>query len=40
MSIWQYSAAVNGYVQAHTPEKKNKMDDREADELAAWMGIQ
>lgn len=40
MSIWQYSAAVNGYVEAHTPESKKRMSADEADQLAAMIGIE
>lgn len=36
MSVWQFYAAVEGYVAAHCPDD-GKMSDREADELFEWL---
>jgi len=36
MSVWQFMAAVDGYVQANT-EGDGSLNGREADELWEWM---
>lgn len=37
MSLWQFHAAVNGYVAAHTPKDKQSLSDDEAEELYNWI---
>lgn len=37
MSIWQLNAALQGYADAHTPEKPGAMTAQEADDVWAWM---
>lgn len=40
MSLWQFMAQVEGYVEANTPEsEKNKqpLTDAEFDALASWV---
>ncbi len=39
MSVWQYMAAVDGYLDAHCPEDERGLSSKEQDELAEWMGI-
>lgn len=34
-SVWELSAAIEGYVEAHTPT--DSLSSREADEVWAWM---
>jgi len=36
MSMWQFMAAVEGYVKANGPED-GKMSDKEADDLFEWL---
>lgn len=36
-SVWQMTAAWNGYVQAHSPKDGAKLSDAEADELFDWI---
>ncbi|WP_313760167.1 hypothetical protein [Rhizobium sp.] len=36
MSMWQFMAAVEGYVKANSGED-TKMSDREADDLFEWL---
>ncbi|WP_262928064.1 hypothetical protein [Rhizobium cauense] len=36
MSMWQFTAAIEGYIAANTPDD-GKMGDREADELFDWL---
>jgi hypothetical protein len=36
-SVWQMTAAWNGYVQAHSPKDGAKLSDSEADELFDWI---
>lgn len=36
MSVWQFAAALNGYVKAHTSSGE-KLTDAEADDLFAWI---
>lgn len=38
MSMWQFMAAVDGYVQANTPDD-GALSPKEKDELADWLGI-
>jgi len=35
MSLWQFNAAVEGYLDAHVPEYG--LSHAEADEIWAWM---
>lgn len=37
MSMWQYFAAVNGYIEANTPKDNAKLSASEVDELADWL---
>lgn len=37
MSMWQYFACLNGYVDVNTPEDKKKMSTEEAEELFDWL---
>lgn len=37
MSMWQYMAAVDGYIKANTSEESAGLSGREADELWEWM---
>lgn len=37
MSVWQYLAALDGYVKANTSEKPGSLGGKEADELWEWM---
>lgn len=39
MSMWQFIAAVDGYVEAHSTDKANSLSQSEQDELADWLGI-
>jgi len=39
MSVWQFIAAVDGYVAANTPEDDKSLTQKEKDELAEWLGI-
>ncbi|CDM57195.1 hypothetical protein [Rhizobium favelukesii] len=36
MSMWQFTAAVEGYIAANSPDD-GKMGDKEADDLFAWL---
>lgn len=36
MSLWQFMAAVNGYVAANAPDDKS-LDETEIDEIWDWM---
>nr|WP_280950505.1 hypothetical protein [Rhizobium leguminosarum] len=36
MSMWQFMAAIEGYVKAHSGEDE-KMSDKEADDLFEWL---
>lgn len=38
MSVWQYMAALDGYVAAQGGEEKG-LSKAEEDELADWLGI-
>jgi hypothetical protein len=37
MSMWQYFAALNGYIDANTPKEGNKLTDSQADDLFDWI---
>jgi hypothetical protein len=37
MSMWQWQAALNGFVEANTPKESAKLSESEADELFAWI---
>lgn len=37
MSMWQWQAALNGFIAANTPKDSGKLSDSEADELFAWI---
>lgn len=37
MSMWQYLAAVEGYVKANSAEDSKGLSSREADDLWEWM---
>lgn len=39
MSVWQYMAALEGYIAANTHEDERGLSKKEEDELAAWLGI-
>lgn len=39
MSVWQYMAALDGYIDANTPDEDKGLSKQEADELADWLGI-
>ncbi len=38
MSMWQFRAAVNGYVAANSPQTGAKLSEEEANELFDWIG--
>lgn len=37
MSIWQFSAALEGVRDANDPQAANRLSDAEAAELFAWV---
>lgn len=37
MSVWQFFACLNGYIEMNTPENKKKMSTDEAEELFDWL---
>lgn len=38
MSLWQFEAVTDGYIEAHVPEDARQgLSDNEADELWDWM---
>lgn len=38
MSMWEFSAALDGYIEANTTDGKSvRMSDEEADEIWDWM---
>ena len=39
MSVWQYMAALDGYIAANSAEDDKSLSSKERDELADWMGI-
>ena len=38
MSIWEYMAALDGYIKANSPDNGG-LSEKEKDELADWLGI-
>ena len=39
MSVWQYMAALDGYIAANFSEDAKGLSAKEEDELAHWLGI-
>lgn len=39
MSVWQYMAALAGYITANSSEDDKGLTAKEEDELAEWLGI-
>lgn len=39
MSVWQYMAALEGYIASNSSEDSNRLSAKEEDELALWLGI-
>lgn len=37
MSMWQFFAAMNGYVAANSPRDAGKLTEAEADDLFDWI---
>jgi len=37
MSMWQYMAALDGYIKANTPDEPGKLSESEKDELWDWV---
>lgn len=37
MSLWQWFAALNGYIEANSSKGGAKISDSEAEELFAWI---
>lgn len=37
MSMWQYLAAVEGYVRANDPDASKELSAQEADDLWQWL---
>lgn len=37
MSIWQWQAAISGYMAAHAPKKDGGLTDSERDALFDWI---
>ena len=38
MSVWQFNAAVQGWIAAHVPDEGGaSLSESEADEIWAWM---
>ena len=37
MSIWQYMAALDGYIKAHSSDEPGKLTESEKDELWDWV---
>ncbi|GLU29468.1 hypothetical protein Brsp01_47010 [Brucella sp. NBRC 12950] len=37
MSMWQYMAALDGYIKANTPDEPGKLSDSEKDDLWDWI---
>lgn len=35
--MWQYYAALNGFIEQNTPKGKEKLSDSEIDELSDWL---
>lgn len=39
MSMWQFLAAVDGYVKANSAEDTGGLSESEKDDIAGWLGI-
>lgn len=39
MSVWQYMAALDGYITANSTADDKSLTAKEADELADWLGL-
>jgi len=39
MSVWQYVAAIEGYIAANSPDDDKGLTRKEEDELAEWLGV-
>ena len=39
MSMWQFQAALEGYLKANTAEDAGALSDAEKNDLAEWLGI-
>lgn len=39
MSVWQYMAALDGYIAANSVDDDKGLSSKEEDELAEWLGI-
>ena len=37
MSMWQYMAALDGYIKANTPDEPGKLSEAEKDDLWDWI---
>ncbi len=37
MSMWQYMAAMDGYIKANTPNEPGKLSESEKDDLWDWL---
>lgn len=37
MSMWQYFAALHGYIEANSPKEANKLSESEAEDLFDWI---
>lgn len=37
MSMWQFFAALNGFIEANSPKEGNKLTESEADDLFEWI---
>lgn len=37
MSIWEYTAAVDGYIRANDPDASKEMSAAEVEDVWAWM---
>lgn len=37
MSMWQYMAALNGYIKANSSDEPGKLTESEKDELWDWV---
>lgn len=37
MSVWQFMAAVDGYIEAKDPKSGDRLTDAEADDLWEWV---
>lgn len=39
MSMWQFMAALEGYIAANSSDGDKGLSGKEKDELAEWLGI-